>query len=112
MGIARVILDLYAVLGRQTLAAAFDMIVTNILSMFIVIELLRSLIEYFTVHRLKITFIDHGRNHEFDHAVYYLGEIFHRYCPFGSWKTLRNFPRLPRVAGYYHDWITYLLQPG
>jgi len=57
MGIARVILDLRAVFGSQTLAAAFDMIVTNILSMFIVIELLRSLIEYFTVHRLKITFI-------------------------------------------------------
>jgi len=31
--------------------------VTNILSMFIVIELLRSIIEYFAVHRLKITFI-------------------------------------------------------
>lgn len=57
MGIARVILDLRAVFGSQTLATAFDMIVTNILSMFIVIELLRSLIEYFTVHRLKITFI-------------------------------------------------------
>jgi uncharacterized membrane protein (DUF373 family) len=57
MGIARVILDLRAVFGSQTLAAAFDMIVTNILSMFVVIELLRSLIEYFTVHRLKITFI-------------------------------------------------------
>ncbi len=57
MGIARVILDLRAVFGSQTLAAAFDMMVTNILSMFIVIELLRSLIEYFTVHRLKITFI-------------------------------------------------------
>jgi uncharacterized membrane protein (DUF373 family) len=57
MGIARVILDLRAVFGSQKLAAAFDMIVANILSMFIVIELLRSLIEYFTVHRLKITFI-------------------------------------------------------
>ncbi|MGC1456425.1 MAG: phosphate-starvation-inducible PsiE family protein [Nitrospirota bacterium] len=57
MGIARVILDLRAVFGSQTLASAFDLIVTNILSMFIVIELLRSLLEYFTVHRLKITFI-------------------------------------------------------
>jgi uncharacterized membrane protein (DUF373 family) len=57
MGIARVILDLRAVFGNRTIAAAFDMIVTNILSMFIVIELLRSIIEYFSVHRLKITFI-------------------------------------------------------
>jgi uncharacterized membrane protein (DUF373 family) len=57
MGLARVILDLRAVFGSQTIAAAFDLMVTNILSLFIVIELLRSIIEYFTVHRLKITFI-------------------------------------------------------
>lgn len=57
MGIARVILDLRSVFGSQTLAVAFDLMVTNILSMFIVIELLRSIIEYFAVHRLKITFI-------------------------------------------------------
>lgn len=57
MGIARLILDLRAVFGSRTIAAAFDMMVTNILSMFIVIELLRSIIEYFAVHRLKITFI-------------------------------------------------------
>ncbi len=57
MGIARVILDLRDVFGSRTIAAAFDMMVTNILSMFIVIELLRSIIEYFAVHRLKITFI-------------------------------------------------------
>lgn len=92
MGIARVILGLYAVFGRQTLAAAFDMIVTNILSMFIVIELLRSLIEYFTVHRLKITFIDHDRNHEFVHAVDYLGEVFHRHCPFVILEDAAQFP--------------------
>jgi uncharacterized membrane protein (DUF373 family) len=57
MGIARLVLDLRAVFGSQTIGAAFDMMVTNILSMFIVIELLRSIIEYFAVHRLKITFI-------------------------------------------------------
>jgi len=57
MGIARLILDLRAVFGSQTIGAAFDMMVTNILSMFIVIELLRSIIVYFAVHRLKITFI-------------------------------------------------------
>src|SRR5574341_455401 len=57
MGIARVVLDLRAVFGSQTIAVAFDLMVTNILSMFIVIELLRSIIEYFAVHRLKITFI-------------------------------------------------------
>ena len=57
MGIARLLLDLRNVFGSRTIAQAFDMMVTNILSMFIVIELLRSIIEYFTVHRLKITFI-------------------------------------------------------
>jgi len=57
MGLARVILDLRAVFGSRTIATAFDLMVTNILSMFIAIELLRSIIEYFAVHRLKITFI-------------------------------------------------------
>jgi len=57
MGIARLVLDLRTVFGSQTIAIAFDMMVTNILSMFIVIELLRSVMEYFAVHRLKITFI-------------------------------------------------------
>jgi uncharacterized membrane protein (DUF373 family) len=57
MGLARVVLDLRSVFGSETIAAGFDRMVTNILSMFIVIELLRSIIEYFTVHRLKITFI-------------------------------------------------------
>lgn len=57
MGIARLILDLRSVFGSQSISAAFDMMVTNILSMFIVIELLRSVIEYFSFHRLKITLI-------------------------------------------------------
>lgn len=57
MGIARVVLDLRAVFGSRTIAEAFDLMVTDILSMFIVIELLRSVIEYFSVRRLKITFI-------------------------------------------------------
>ena len=57
MGIARIILDLRLVFGSPTIAAGFDLMVTNILSMFVVIELLRSIIEYFEVHRLKITFI-------------------------------------------------------
>jgi len=57
MGIARVIIDLREVFGSLTISAAFDLMVSNILSMFIVIELLRSIMEYFDVHRLKITFI-------------------------------------------------------
>jgi uncharacterized membrane protein (DUF373 family) len=57
MGIARMILDLRSVFGSQTIATAFDLMVTNILSMFIVIELLRSVMEYFTAHRLKLTYI-------------------------------------------------------
>ena len=57
LGIARLILDLRIVFSSPTIAAGFDLMVTNILSMFVVIELLRSIIEYFEVHRLKITFI-------------------------------------------------------
>jgi uncharacterized membrane protein (DUF373 family) len=57
MGIARVFLDLAAVYRSASIAEGFDLLVTDILSMFVVIELLKSIVEYFEVHRLKITFI-------------------------------------------------------
>ena len=57
MGIARIFIDLKVVFKSPTIALGFDIMVTNILSMFIVIELLRSIIEYFEIHRLRITFI-------------------------------------------------------
>ena len=43
MGIARVFLDLGSVWRSPSIAAAFDVLVTDILSMFVVIELLRSI---------------------------------------------------------------------
>jgi uncharacterized membrane protein (DUF373 family) len=57
MGIARVFLDVWQVWRGPSIAMAFDVLVTDILSMFVVIELLKSIVEYFEIHRLKITFI-------------------------------------------------------
>lgn len=57
IGIARLFLDLRLVFKSPSINQGFDLLVTNLLSMFVVIELLRSIIEYFEVHRLKITFI-------------------------------------------------------
>ncbi len=57
MGIAKVFLELWAVWNSPTIASGFDILVTDVLSMFVVIELLRSIIDYFEVHRIKITFI-------------------------------------------------------
>jgi uncharacterized membrane protein (DUF373 family) len=57
MGIARVVLDLGAVYRSASIAAGFDLLVTDILSMFVVVELLRSIVEYFEIHRIRITFI-------------------------------------------------------
>ncbi len=57
MGIARVFLDLWSVWRTPSIASAFDALVTDILSMFVVIELLKSIVEYFEVHRLEITSI-------------------------------------------------------
>lgn len=57
IGVARIFLDLKIVFKSPTIALGFDIMVTNILTMFIVIELLRSIIEYFEIHRLRITFI-------------------------------------------------------
>ncbi len=57
IGIARIFLDLREVFGSPTIAGGFDIMVTNILSMFVIVELLKGIIEYFEVHRVKITFI-------------------------------------------------------
>ncbi|HEY6003958.1 MAG TPA: phosphate-starvation-inducible PsiE family protein [Anaeromyxobacter sp.] len=57
MGIARVFLDLLTVWRSPSIAAGFDVLVTDLLSMFVVIELLKSIVEYFEIHRLRITFI-------------------------------------------------------
>jgi uncharacterized membrane protein (DUF373 family) len=57
IGIARIFLDLRGVFESPTIAGGFDIMVTNILSMFVIIELLKGIIEYFEIHRVKITFI-------------------------------------------------------
>lgn len=57
IGIARIFLDLREVFRSSTIAGGFDIMVTNILSMFVIVELLKGIIEYFEIHRVKITFI-------------------------------------------------------
>jgi uncharacterized membrane protein (DUF373 family) len=57
MGVARVLIDLSHVYRSPSIAEGFDTIVSDILSMFVVIELLKSIVEYFEVHRLKLTFV-------------------------------------------------------
>ena len=57
IGVARIFLDIREVFKSPTIAHGFDIMVSNILSMFIIIELLKGIIEYFEIHRVKITFI-------------------------------------------------------
>jgi len=57
LGMARIIGDLRLVFGSPTVAAGFDRMIANILSLFIVVELLKSLLEYFDHHRIKLTYI-------------------------------------------------------
>lgn len=57
MSIAKIFLDLRVVFKSNTIVTGFDIMLTNILSAFIVIELLASVIEYFEIHKMRITFI-------------------------------------------------------
>lgn len=57
LGMARIIGDLRLVFGSPTVSAGFDRMIANILSLFIVVELLKSLLEYFDHHRIKLTYI-------------------------------------------------------
>jgi uncharacterized membrane protein (DUF373 family) len=57
LGVARVFLDLGAVYKSPSIGAGFDLLVTDILSMFVVIELLKSIIDYLEVHKINISLI-------------------------------------------------------
>jgi uncharacterized membrane protein (DUF373 family) len=57
IGVARVFLDLLQVWKAPSITVGFDTLVTDILSMFVVIELLKSIVEYFEAHRLRLTLI-------------------------------------------------------
>ena len=60
LGMAKICLDLREIFKSPTIQTGLNLLVTNILSLFIIMELLRSLIVYFEIHRLKITFIIDG----------------------------------------------------
>ena len=57
MAVARVFLDLWHAWQSPSIDQGFDLLITDILSAFVVIELLKSIVEYFDAHRLKIVLI-------------------------------------------------------
>ncbi|HXG49895.1 MAG TPA: phosphate-starvation-inducible PsiE family protein [candidate division Zixibacteria bacterium] len=56
-GLVRLLWESWTVMLENDLKAAFGLTVTNLLSFFIILELFKSLVEYFREHRLKLTFI-------------------------------------------------------
>lgn len=88
LGIARVFLDLASVWRSPSIATGFDVLVTDILTMFVVIELLKSIIDYFEVHRLKITFILDAA------VVFVLREVM-----IGLYKHELRAPELAALSG-------------
>ncbi len=57
IGLVRLFWDVWKVMAGQELKQAFGHTVTNLLTFFIILELFKSLVEYFREHRLKLTFI-------------------------------------------------------
>ena len=57
MGLVRLFWEIWSIMAVSELKEAFGFTVTNLLTFFIVLELFKSLIEYFREHRLKLTFI-------------------------------------------------------
>jgi uncharacterized membrane protein (DUF373 family) len=60
LGMAKIFLDLKGVFLRPSITEGFNSLLTDIFSMFVVIELFRTILEYFEIHRLRITFIIDG----------------------------------------------------
>lgn len=57
IGLVRLFLEAWTVMARRELKEAFGHTVTHLLTFFIILELFKSLVEYFREHRLKLTFI-------------------------------------------------------
>lgn len=57
IGVASLFLDIGNLLVERKLTAGYLQIISSVLTLFILIELLRSIVEYFTAKRLRMTFI-------------------------------------------------------
>ena len=57
MGLARLFWEVWKIMAVSELKEAFSFTVTNLLTFFVLLELFKSLVEYFREHRLKLTFI-------------------------------------------------------
>ena len=57
MGLIKMFLEVWSMMVVSDLKEAFGFIVTHLLTFFIILELFKSLVEYFREHRLKLTFI-------------------------------------------------------
>jgi uncharacterized membrane protein (DUF373 family) len=57
VGLARLFWEVWHIMAVSELKEAFGFTVTNLLTFFIILELFKSLIDYFREHRLKLTFI-------------------------------------------------------
>lgn len=57
IGVARMFMTVGDLLVQRELARDFLRVISDVLTLFILIELSRSLVEYFNTHRLRMTFI-------------------------------------------------------
>ena len=57
MGLVRLFWETWRIMAVTELKDTFSFTVTNLLTFFIILELFKSLVEYFREHRLKLTFI-------------------------------------------------------
>jgi len=56
-GLIKLFWEVWQIMAVRELKEAFGIIVTNLLTFFVILELFKSLVEYFREHRLKLTFI-------------------------------------------------------
>lgn len=94
LAIVRVVVDLWSVFRSPTVASGLDILVSGILSTFVVIELLKSVLDYAEEHRLKITTIVDAA------TVFILREVMiGLYRRELAWKELLSLSALLLVMG-------------
>ena len=64
MGLVRLFWETWRIMAVSELKDAFSFTVTNLLTFFIILELFKSLVEYFREHRLRLISIHTARGHD------------------------------------------------
>lgn len=99
IGLFRIFLEIWKVMGRSDLKEAFGLTVTNLLTFFIILELFKSLVEYFREHTGKpVTKPSTSLHCRFTSPIYFRLNLFSKGVEDGCGETVSGSREMPDIS--------------